>query len=132
MLKLNGETRVKYLLFSSLLLTSVQAFAWQTVVTCDDGALVVDVGSSSDVYQIVIRDAKTVQYFSKSMQLNPNDRGELIYPSVRHNDWSQGFSTSYPGIGGVSLTPEGSGAYLYASRAGGRDANWHFKSCQGF
>ena len=76
---------ISFFLVMSFALVSANSFAWQSVLSCDGGKLVVDEesysyrGDSRVQTQLVIRDANAVDYLLRTGAFtSKNERGEII------------------------------------------------------
>ena len=122
---------IKELLALIILIAPFSASAWNKVLSCNNGALVLDVQPGLyPEYQVVINDLGVADYFkSHDIYGRPLEDGRMIfpylYPSISENQiyHSHGYGENY------TLTVSGQEAVLRIIASSG-SWGWTFDDCQ--
>lgn len=137
---------MKTLLIGIAILSATQAHAWNKVLTCDSGDLVVDQELDSSmnrpIYQLVLR-GRPLSHFLQAKAIDPrhvNSNGEFVTPLNTHDNSWLGFRPhgtrngmqTYLNYrlshhdGEASLRAKVGNRYLGESEL----ANWQFHGCR--
>lgn len=136
---------MKYLFAITVLFLGSQAFAWNKIIECNDGELVIDKGEKDifgrEVFQLVLR-REALSYFIQAGAVESrrtNDKGEFILNLSVYDGNFLGFLGMRTDVQRMYwIVRENSNDFTLRAENGGRPgtgeeiANWKFYNCNQF